>query len=72
MNWSEMQANWPELKAVVQAHWPMLTEDVLDNISGDRRALARAIECHYGLSAVEAETAICEFEKDVRWPGAVK
>jgi hypothetical protein len=27
---------------------------------------------HYGFSGQQAETQVCEFEKDVRWPGAVK
>jgi hypothetical protein len=72
MNWSEMQTSWNELRAVVQAHWPNLTDVVLDEVNGDRAELARAIQRHYLLSAGEAETAICEFEKDVRWPGAVK
>jgi hypothetical protein len=72
MNWSEMQTSWPELKSLVQAHWPKLSEKVLDDIGGDRSALTRAIECHYGCSAADAEGAICDFEKDVRRPGAVK
>ena len=25
MNWSEMQENWNELRALVQAHWPKLS-----------------------------------------------
>ena len=44
MNWSEMQTSWDELRAVVQAHWPKLTDDVLDTVNGDRDELARAIE----------------------------
>jgi len=72
MNWSEMQTSWNELSAVVHAHWPKLTDAILDEIRGDRAALARAIERHYGLSPTDAEIEICEFEKDVRRPGAVK
>lgn len=72
MNWSEMQTSWDELRAVVQARWPKLTDDVLDTVNGDRAELARAIERHYGFSPTDAEVAICEFEADVRRPGAVK
>ena len=72
MNWAEMQTSWNELRAVVQAHWPKLSDVVLDNVNGDRAELARAIECHYGFSAADAEIALCEFEEDVRRPGAVK
>ena len=72
MNWSEMQTSWDELRAVVQAHWPKLTDDVLGTVNGDRDELARAIERYYGFNPADAELAICEFEADVRWPGAVK
>ena len=72
MNWSEMHANWVELRALVQARWPKLSRDVLDDIDGDRYELCHALQRHYGLSAGDAETAISEFEKDVRRPGAVK
>ena len=72
MNWSEMEANWDELKALVKGHWPELNDAVLDEVHGDRAQLARAIQRHNGLSATDAEIAICEFEADVRRPGAVK
>jgi len=72
MNWSEMQENWNELSGLVQAHWPKLSGTVLDGIHADRAKLCRALQHHYGFSAADAELAICEFEADVRWPGAVK
>jgi len=40
--------------------------------NGDRNELIRALVRRYGFSRQQAETEICEFEKDVRWPGAVK
>jgi hypothetical protein len=72
MNWSEMKTSWGELRPLVQTHWPQLTDSALDRVKGDRAELARAIELHCGFSAADAETAVCEFEKDVRRPGAVK
>jgi hypothetical protein len=42
------------------------------NINGDRNELVRTLVDHYGFSGQQAETQVCEFEKDVRWPGAVK
>ena len=72
MNWSEMRASWDAKKALVQAHWPKLNGKVLDDVNGDRYELRRALQRQYELSPGDAETAICEFEKDVRWPGAVK
>ena len=72
MNWSEMKADWNELKAMVHAHWPQITDEVLREVNGDRAELARAIQRHYGFSPSDAELAICEFEEDARRPGAVK
>ena len=72
MNWSEMQTSWHEQKLLVQTHWPQLTVKVLNEINGDRSELVGAIQRHCGFSAIDAEIAVCEFEKDVRWPGAVK
>jgi hypothetical protein len=45
---------------------------MLHDIDGDRAELGRALQRQYGFSAADSELAICEFEKDVRWPGAVK
>ena len=72
MNWSEMETNWDELKALIQAHWPKLIDKELNDIDADRAELGRALQRHYGFSAADAELAICEFEEDVRRPGAVK
>jgi hypothetical protein len=72
MNWSEVKASWEEMSVVIQSHWPKLDNEELHNIDGDRNELARALQRRYGLSSQRAETEICEFEKDVRWPGAVK
>ena len=72
MNWSEMRASWNEMKALVQSHWPRLADAMLHDINGDRAELGRALQRQYGFSAADAELAICEFEEDVRWPGAVK
>ena len=72
MNWSEVQANWHEMSVVVKAHWPQLSDDDLTKINANRDALARALQRRYGLSDQDAEREICEFEDDVRRPGAVK
>ena len=72
MNWSEMETGWSGLKMLAQSQWPRLTDVVLRDVNGDRAELACALQRHYGFSAADAETAICEFEKDVRRPGAVK
>jgi hypothetical protein len=58
MNWAEMKADWNELKTMVQAHWPQLSNLVLRDIDGDRAELARAIQRHYGFSARRSSWSI--------------
>jgi hypothetical protein len=72
MNWSEMRASWIDMRALVQTQWPRLPDVMLHDINGDRAELGLALQRQYGFSAPDAETAICEFEEDVRRPGAVK
>ena len=72
MNWSELTASSYEMKALVQSHWPRLGVAILRDMNGNRAQLGRALQLEYGFSAADAELAICEFEEDVRWPGAVK
>jgi hypothetical protein len=72
MNWSEVEAQWEQMKALSLSHWHKLSEEDVALISGKREVLAQALQERYSLGAREAEDAICAFEKDVRRPGAVK
>ncbi len=72
MNWCEVRESWNDMRALVQSHWPRLLDGMLHDINGDGAKLGGALQNQYGFSAPDAETAICEFEKDVRRPGAVK
>jgi hypothetical protein len=72
MNWAEIQSNWQHSKTLLKTHWPMLSDEELNTIGGERERLAKSLQKHYGCGASEAERLIAEFEKDVRYPGAVK
>ena len=72
MNWSEIEAQWEQMKALLVSHWHKLSEEDIARINGKRDVLAQALQERYSLGAREAEDAICAFEKDVRRPGAVK
>jgi len=72
MNWSEIQNDWGRMSTLLHAHWPCLTDSDLQTVAGDRGKLARALQTRYLLSGQQTENAICAFEKDVRFPGAVK
>ena len=72
MNWSEIEAQWEQMKTLLLSHWHKLSEEDVAVINGKRDGLAQALQERYSLGAREAEDAICAFEKDVRRPGAVK
>jgi hypothetical protein len=72
MNWSEIESQWPSMKALLASHWHERSDDDLTRIDGQRDRLARALQERLGLDAAAAEAAIGAFEKDVRRPGAVK
>jgi uncharacterized protein YjbJ (UPF0337 family) len=72
MNWSQLQFNWRGMTSLVKTHWPKLSEDEVMRIDGNRNALAAALRRLYGYREEEAEKAVAMFEKEVRFPGAVK
>ena len=72
MNWCQVQGHWKQFKTVLRAHWPELTDEDLNRVDGRRERLAELLREHYGCGTDEAERRIAEFEKDVRYPGAVK
>jgi uncharacterized protein YjbJ (UPF0337 family) len=72
MNWAELQRDWKAAASLLQAYWTKLTDEDLERIDGRRDELAASLRRRYRFGEEEAERAICSFEKDVRFPGAVK
>jgi uncharacterized protein YjbJ (UPF0337 family) len=73
MNWTELQRDWRGgAGALLKTYWPKLTDGDLERIDGRREGLAAALRRLYGYGEQEAERAIASFEKEVRFPGAVK
>jgi hypothetical protein len=72
MNWTEVQDNWAAMCLLLRTQWPRLSDQDLDGVRGSREGLAGALARRYGFGPDDAERAICQFEKDVRFPGAVK
>lgn len=68
-----MQRDWKTgARGLLRTHWPKLTDDDLERVDGKRKELAAVLRTRYGFSETEAEQAIAAFEKEVRFPGAVK
>ncbi len=72
MNWAELQRDWKGVAPLLKSYWTKLTDDDLAQIGGRRDGLAVSLRRLYGFGEEEAERAICSFEKEVRFPGAVK
>ncbi len=58
MNWDQVQGKWKEYSGKAQAQWGKLTDDDVQQVQGDRRALAGKIQDAYGVSKEEAERQI--------------
>ncbi len=72
MNWKEMERDWKGMSSLLTSYWTKLADEDLGRIDGRRDELAASLRRLYGYGEVEAERAICSFEKEVRFPGAVK
>ncbi len=72
MNWVELQSDWEWAGPVLKTYWTKLMDRDLERIGGRRDNLVAALQRLYGYGEEEAEGAIASFEKDVRFPGAVK
>ena len=73
MNWSQMHADWPELKEVLKTYWSDLSEEDLKAIDGNRGELARVLQRHRAaLGPDQVEKEILAFEDEARFPGEVK
>lgn len=72
MNWVEVCDDWEGLKSVIQSFWPALSQEDLAQIDGSRNDLVVLLRSRYGLTDEQAVDDICRFEKEVRFPGAVK
>ena len=72
MNWSEVESRWEEMKRLIGSYWKELSSDDVARIDRRRDGLAEVLRDRYGWDAQRTEAEICAFEKDVRWPGAVK
>jgi uncharacterized protein YjbJ (UPF0337 family) len=72
MNWAELQRDWESSGSLLKSYWAKLTPKDLERIGGRRHTLVASLQRLYGYGEEEAEGAIASFEKEVRFPGAVK
>lgn len=62
MNWDQVKGNWHQVKGAIKAKWGRLTDDELDEISGEREKLVGKIQERYGIAREEAEKQVNSFD----------
>ncbi len=61
MNKDILKGKWEQVKGKVQSKWGELTDDDLDVIQGDSKALAGKLQERYGMTKEEAEKEFKNF-----------
>jgi uncharacterized protein YjbJ (UPF0337 family) len=72
MNWAELQGDWVWAGPLLKSYWAKLTDKDLERIGGCRDNLLASLQKRYGYGEEEADRAIALFEKEVRFPGAMR
>ncbi len=63
MNWDQIQGNWKEWKGKARSKWGKLTEDEMEEASGDRERLDGLIQQNSGKTKAEARQEVDESMK---------
>ena len=67
MNSRGLSDNWTRVRAVVRHHWPLLTEQDVAGITGERDELMRLLKSRYPKTYEQIERELTEFElREVR------
>ena len=59
-----LKGQWTQLKGKVRTQWGRLTDDEVDQMSGERERLIGKLQEHYGLSHEEAEAELESWLED--------
>ena len=65
MNWEQVESRWEQLKPSVKENWSKLTDEELNQISGNREQLTGNIEKTYGITRREADKQVWDWGKSV-------
>lgn len=62
MDWSIIEARWPEYKASAKREWDKLSEGQLSGSRGNRGYLLKRVQEAYAISPQEAEREVAEWQ----------
>jgi uncharacterized protein YjbJ (UPF0337 family) len=63
MNWDQIKGQWHQFKGSVRAKWGELTDDEIEELSGNREKMVGKIQEKYGIAKEEAEKQVDEWSK---------
>jgi uncharacterized protein YjbJ (UPF0337 family) len=63
MSWEIIEGNWTVFRGHVKVQWDVLSNDHLDTIAGKREHLISILQENYGISQLEAESQVKEWEE---------
>jgi uncharacterized protein YjbJ (UPF0337 family) len=66
MDWSQISAQWTQLKGRLREQWGQLTDDELEVIAGNREKLIGKLQEKHGLTKDEVERQLEEWQKYVK------
>lgn len=61
MNWDQVEGKWKQMKGSVRERWGRLTDDDIEQISGNRDKLVGLLQERYGLVKEAAERELDQF-----------
>jgi uncharacterized protein YjbJ (UPF0337 family) len=66
MNSDQIKGKWHQVKGAAKAKWGKLTDDDLDQISGQMEKLVGVVQERYGYQREQAEKEVNEWQRQQR------
>ena len=58
IKWDHIEGDWKQFKGKIKKNWSQLTDDEIDEVSGNREVLIGKLQERYGIGKEEAEKQI--------------
>ncbi len=66
MNWTQIKADWKDMRGKARQQWGKLTDDELQRMRGNREQLEAAIQKRYGMAKEEAQRQVDEWAQKLK------
>ncbi|MFK7745725.1 MAG: CsbD family protein [Roseobacter sp.] len=61
MNWDIIKGNWSQMTGEIKSEWGKLTDDEIQEASGERDQFIGLVQERYGLAKADAEAQVDRF-----------